>query len=151
MIETEGTFPHQAVNDAPSRAWARGPRFHSAEANQFGPPPNWLKTLGLVGGPIKATILESRLNRAIQSPFRYQAREESGVQSPARILMLGSGSCRDYADLFIEACRRLGLASRFVSGFLHAPATEAGNATTHARAEVFLPGLGLAGLRSHHR
>lgn len=118
---------------------------------------SWLKTLGLVGGPIKTSILESRLNRAIQSQFRYQAREEPGVQSPARTLMLGSGSCRDYANLFIEACRCLGLASRFVSGYLHAPATEAGHATTHAWAEVFLPGLGWQGYDptigevTHHR
>jgi len=51
----------------------------------------------------------------------------------------------DYATLFIEACRCLGLASRFVSGYLHAPATELGNGATHAWAEVYLPGYGWQG------
>jgi transglutaminase-like putative cysteine protease len=72
-------------------------------------------------------------------------REEAGVQSPAQTLSKRSGSCRDYATLLIEACRCLGLASRFVSGYLHAPATEAGNATTHAWVEVYLPGTGWKG------
>ena len=89
--------------------------------------------------------LESKLNQAIHNQFRYQMREEAGVQSPQETLRLGSGSCRDYATLFIEACRHLGLASRFVSGYLHAPATEAGNASTHAWAEVYLPGMGWKG------
>ncbi len=86
-----------------------------------------------------------KLNQAIGSQFRYQVRDEAGVQPPAQTLAQRSGTCRDYATLFIEACRCLGLASRFVSGYLHAPATEAGNATTHAWAEVFLPGTGWKG------
>ena len=85
------------------------------------------------------------LNQAINQQFRYQMREEVGVQSPATTLSQRSGSCRDYATLLIEACRCLGLASRFVSGYLHAPATEAGNATTHAWVEVYLPGTGWKG------
>lgn len=72
-------------------------------------------------------------------------REEAGVQSPAQTLSKRSGSCRDYATLFIEACRFLGIASRFVSGYLHSPATEAGNATTHAWVEIYLPGTGWKG------
>lgn len=85
------------------------------------------------------------LNQAIYQQFRYQIREEAGVQTPAQTIQMRSGSCRDYATLFIEACRYMGLASRFVSGYLHAPATEAGNATTHAWAEVYLPGTGWKG------
>jgi transglutaminase-like putative cysteine protease len=60
-------------------------------------------------------------------------------------LASNSGSCRDFAALFMEACRYLGLASRFVSGYLFAPSTEAGNASTHAWAEVYLPGAGWKG------
>ena len=56
-----------------------------------------------------------------------------------------SGSCRDFAALFIEACRYVGLASRFVSGYLHMPEDESGNAATHAWAEVYLPGPGWKG------
>ncbi|MFD1123157.1 transglutaminase domain-containing protein [Methylophilus flavus] len=105
----------------------------------------WLLQLGLLNGQRNTFELLTTLNQAIYTQFRYQAREAPGVQTPATTLQYGSGSCRDYATLFIEACRHLGLASRFVSGYLHAPATEAGNATTHAWAEVYLPGTGWKG------
>lgn len=103
----------------------------------------WLQQLGLFG--MKTFSLLAKLNLTISQQFRYQIREEAGVQSPAQTLAQGSGSCRDYATLFIEACRCLGLASRFVSGYLHAPATEMGNASTHAWVEVYLPGTGWKG------
>ena len=103
----------------------------------------WLQQLSLNESETFALLV--KLNQTISRQFRYQAREEAGVQSPAQTLALGSGSCRDYATLFIEACRHMGLASRFVSGYLHAPATEAGNATTHAWVEIYLPGTGWKG------
>lgn len=106
---------------------------------------SWLRDNGLRARSMETLSLQSKLNQAIHSQFRYRMREEAGVQSPAQTLQLGSGSCRDYATLFIEACRGLGLASRFVSGYLHAPATESGNASTHAWAEVYLPGRGWQG------
>lgn len=105
----------------------------------------WLQQLGFLDGQRNTFEMLTALNQAIYTQFRYQVREEPGVQTPATTLQNGSGSCRDYATLFIEACRSLGLASRFVSGYLHAPATEAGNATTHAWAEVYLPGSGWKG------
>ena len=74
-------------------------------------------------------------------------REEPGVQAQSYTLKNQSGSCRDYATSMIEGCRQLGLASRFVSGYLHAPATEIGNATTRAWVEVYLPGTGWKGFR----
>jgi transglutaminase-like putative cysteine protease len=104
---------------------------------------DWLLPFGLYGMQTFALLV--KLNQAISNQFRYQAREEAGVQSPAQTLAQRSGSCRDYATLFIEACRCLGLAGRFVSGYLHAPATEAGHASTHAWAEIFLPGTGWKG------
>lgn len=104
---------------------------------------DWLLPFGLYG--METFGLLVKLNQEISNQFRYQIREEAGVQSPAQTLAQRSGSCRDYATLFIEACRCLGLASRFVSGYLHAPATEAGNATTHAWAEIYLPGTGWKG------
>jgi len=106
---------------------------------------NWLQQIGLRSGSIPTFRLLTTINQSISNHFRYQVREEPGVQTPAQTLAQGSGSCRDYATLFIEACRCLGLASRFVSGYLHAPATEAGNATTHAWVEVYLPGTGWKG------
>ena len=75
-------------------------------------------------------------------------REEPGVQNPAQTLFLGQGSCRDFAALFIEGCRSLGLASRFVSGYLVSSAAVEDLATTHAWAEVYLPGTGWRGFDS---
>ncbi len=94
---------------------------------------------------VETYVLLDRLNRTIASEFQYVVREEAGVQPPALTLANRSGSCRDYATLFVETCRALGLASRFVSGYSHVPAAEAGNATTHAWAEVYLPGPGWKG------
>ena len=105
----------------------------------------WLTGLGLLLRPVETFALLSQLNCAIANTFSYRMREEEGVQSPATTLHLNSGSCRDFAALFIEACRCMGLASRFVSGYLHMPGNEAGNASTHAWAEVYLPGPGWKG------
>ncbi|MFZ4535449.1 transglutaminase family protein [Propionivibrio sp.] len=105
----------------------------------------WLNGLGLLKRPIETFALLSQLNCAIANNFTYQIREEEGVQSPAKTLRMNSGSCRDFAALFIEACRYMGLASRFVSGYLHMPNNEEGNASTHAWAEVYLPGPGWKG------
>lgn len=104
----------------------------------------WLDRLGLLQ-PMETFALLDRMNREIASQFVYQMREEPGVQSPALTLSNNSGSCRDFAALFMEGCRFFGLASRFVSGYLFAPATEAGNASTHAWAEAYLPGAGWKG------
>jgi transglutaminase-like putative cysteine protease len=107
----------------------------------------WLGGLGLQR-PMETFTLLDRLNHEIAGRFFYQMREQPGVQPPALTLARNSGSCRDFAALFMEACRHLGLASRFVSGYLHAAATEAGNASTHAWAEVYLPGAGWKGFDS---
>jgi transglutaminase-like putative cysteine protease len=106
---------------------------------------DWVVSLGFTQGPIETYALLRQLNGAIAGHFTYTIREEPGVQMPAQTLGERHGSCRDYAALFIEACRYLGLASRFVSGYLHAPSTEVGNAATHAWAEVYLPGPGWKG------
>src|SRR5258708_1407438 len=78
--------------------------------------------------------------------FRRTAR---GIETPAETLGLGSGSCRDLAVLMIEAARSLGLAARFVSGYLHvapdadpAGADRLGGGATHAWVQVNLPGAG---------
>lgn len=100
---------------------------------------HWLRTLELQGSMQTLTLL-GRLNRGIAEGFTYRIREESGVQRPAQTLERHSGSCRDFAALLMEACRHLGLASRFVSGYLFTSGT--GNASTHAWAEVYIPGAG---------
>jgi len=105
----------------------------------------WLKQIGLVNAHMQTYSLLDLLNRAVAGQFMYMVREEPGVQSPAQTLGFRSGSCRDFAALFVEASRQLGMASRFVSGYSHLPASEIWSTTTHAWAEIYLPGAGWKG------
>jgi len=105
----------------------------------------WVGALGPGDEPIQTFALLQRLNAHIHQSLSYRVREEPGVQTPAETLALGTGSCRDWAFLFIEAARRLGLAARFVSGYLNSPPSSANYGATHAWAEVFLPGAGWKG------
>lgn len=86
------------------------------------------------------------LSFGIASWIHYQSREDEGVQSPIQTLDRGWGSCRDFAVLFIEAARCLGFGARIVSGYLFvADASLRGSAdagSTHAWAEVYVPGAG---------
>jgi transglutaminase-like putative cysteine protease len=63
-------------------------------------------------------------------------REQPGVQPAAETLARGVGSCRDFANLFMEAARLLGLAARFVNGYLNAPSADGRSGATHAWTEV---------------
>jgi transglutaminase-like putative cysteine protease len=97
--------------------------------------------------PANTFNLLATMNGAIRGSFAYRAREEEGTQPPVETLEKKSGTCRDYALLFIEAARALGFGARFVSGYLYDPALDGGNAmqgagSTHAWAEVYLPGAG---------
>ncbi len=105
---------------------------------------DWLGQFWHPGLTIDTLALLQQINGAIQHGFRYEVRNEQGVQSPAETLKKKSGSCRDFATLFLEACRCLGLASRFVSGYMLSGATGL-DASTHAWAEVYLPGGGWKG------
>ena len=105
----------------------------------------WLRGLTLGSSRVDTFSLLDQLNRAIRRDFRYQAREEPGVQSPALTLSRASGSCRDFAALLLEATRQLGFASRFVTGYHTSYANEAGAGSTHAWTEVYLPGPGWKG------
>lgn len=106
---------------------------------------NWLTMMSLEQPAMPTYGLLDLINQAIANRFTYIAREEPGVQTPGQTLAWGQGSCRDFAALFVETCRHLGLGSRFVSGYAHAPATEHWSTTTHAWAEVYLPGAGWKG------
>ena len=105
----------------------------------------WVANIWRPNDPVQTYALLQRLSVHIQQTLSYQIREEPGVQPPAETLSCGTGSCRDFAQLFIEAARRLGLAARFVSGYLHAPPSPVNFGATHAWAEVYLPGAGWKG------
>jgi len=104
--------------------------------------------------PGDTLALLTALNVAVKNSLRYNRRDEPGIQSAATTLALGSGTCRDYAVLFIELCRHLGLAARFVSGYLYEAQPTAGSprfpTPMHAWAEVYLPGAGWRGLDPTH-
>lgn len=85
------------------------------------------------------------LGALIYRQIKYRRRQERGVQTPAQTLEFGSGSCRDLATLMMDAARALGVAARFASGYLDCAASEAGHASTHAWAEIYLPTLGWRG------
>jgi transglutaminase-like putative cysteine protease len=82
------------------------------------------------------------MTAGIRSQFTYQRRVEKGVQSPDETLQRRSGSCRDFAVLMMEAARSLGLAARFVSGYIYTPGDESGGGSTHAWMQAYLPGAG---------
>jgi len=105
----------------------------------------WLGQFWRAGQSIDTLTLLQNMNGAINQMFRYQARDAQGVQSPTVTLQKSSGSCRDFATLFIEACRCLGLAARFVSGYMLGGSTTGLGSSTHAWAEVYLPGGGWKG------
>src|SRR5512135_2802327 len=108
----------------------------------------WLQRFWQPGQGLETYALLDSLNSAITCDFSYQPREQPGVQTPATTLLRQTGSCRDFATLFIEACRSLGLAARFVSGYLYSPVSGQGQGATHAWSEVYLPGAGWKGFDS---
>jgi transglutaminase-like putative cysteine protease len=88
----------------------------------------------------------SGMTHGIREAFTYRKRHEHGTQHPLDTLQTKSGTCRDYALFMIEALRRLGIAARFVSGYLFIPGDRAhgyvGGGSTHAWVQVYLPSAG---------
>jgi transglutaminase-like putative cysteine protease len=88
------------------------------------------------------------MTTAIKQEFNYARREDEGVQTPLETLKSRSGSCRDFAVFMMEAARSIGLAARFVSGYLYdenlqgAAGGLVGGGATHAWLQVYLPGAG---------
>lgn len=104
----------------------------------------WIQQFWQEAEKIQNFTLLLRLAQHINSTLNYKVREEPGVQAAEETLKCGTGSCRDFAFLFMQAARTLGFAARFVSGYLHVPnLVDAGS--THAWAEIYLPGAGWLG------
>lgn len=109
---------------------------------------NWAKRFVRREGATSLQVLLSEMTQAIYADFKYNARLEIGVQSPLETLEIGQGSCRDFAVLMIEAVRSLGLAARFVSGYIYSPYRKdgdlqrVGSGHTHAWVRVYLPACG---------
>jgi transglutaminase-like putative cysteine protease len=104
---------------------------------------DWLRNLHRPGQVIDTSELLNRLNSYIHDSLRYQERYDPGVQLPHETLKLGSGSCRDYAVLMMEAARFWGFGARFVTGYVQMEQGQHGS--THAWTEIYLPGAGWRG------
>jgi transglutaminase-like putative cysteine protease len=106
----------------------------------------WARRFMRRDGPTGTLELLTAMTRAVKQDFTYIARSMRGIQEPIRTLEMGSGTCRDFALLMMEAVRSLGLAARFVSGYIYSPGREGrahvGGGSTHAWVRVYLPGAG---------
>jgi transglutaminase-like putative cysteine protease len=116
--------PQYADPDAELSGWARD--FLDAEA------------------PTPTFKILSGITHRIHDTFSYCRRHEQGTQHPLDTLQTGTGTCRDYALLMMEALRRLGIAARFVSGYLFTgnDPGHRGGGSTHAWVQVYLPSAG---------
>jgi transglutaminase-like putative cysteine protease len=117
---------------------------------QYGDPDGelsaWARNFLDAEGPTPTFHILSGMTHGIREAFTYRKRHEHGTQHPLDTLQTRSGTCRDYALFMIEALRRLGIAARFVSGYLFIPGDRAhgyvGGGSTHAWVQVYLPSAG---------
>ena len=97
-----------------------------------------------VGDSHLVTLL-SDMTHAIRGEFTYAKRLQGAPRTPGETLAARQGSCRDFAVLLMDAARSLGLAARFVSGYVYSAnrgEARLGGGHTHAWAAVYLPSCG---------
>ncbi len=151
---SEFTYPKELADDL--KPYLRpvdedGPESGPGELVQ-----DWVRNFSVPDGTRTIDFLVA-LNGAIKADIGYTLRMQHGVQTPDFTLRAGVGSCRDSAWLLVSILRRLGLAARFVSGYLVQLASDvealdgpSGPATDftdlHAWTEVYIPGAGWIGL-----
>ena len=117
---------------------------------QYGDPDGQLTAWALnfldAEAPTPTFKILAGMTHGIREAFNYRKRHEQGTQHPLDTLQTRSGTCRDYALFMIEALRRLGIAARFVSGYIFIPGDRAhgyvGGGSTHAWVQVYLPSAG---------
>lgn len=134
------TYDFEEIPDL-SRSIERMYRDHTGELDQ------WVRKFLRPDRPTETGQLLMTMTYAIKEGFSYERREEPGVQTPLHTLARRKGSCRDFAVLMMEAARSLGLAARFVSGYIYVPdrdtgETYLGGGATHAWCQIYLPGAG---------
>src|ERR1700687_2734799 len=114
----------------------------------------WASTFPREDGSADTHELLVDMTQTIKRTFKHVARHEKGIQDPVETLRLARGSCRDVAVLMIASLRSLGIAARFVSGYLH-PGDDDDLLTggkPHAWGQVYVPGLGrLRAVERHGR
>ena len=135
------TYPFRYTDDeVPNLALALAHHYPSEDVAR------WVRQFLAPSGTIETMRLLRSITQAIRDEFVYTRRSEKGIQSPQETLQRRRGSCRDFAVLMMEATRALGLAARFVSGYLFVPNVDAGrtvgDGATHAWMQVYLPGAG---------
>lgn len=104
----------------------------------------WARRFVTSEGPVGTLAMLAAMTQVVQAEFIYAAREAEGTQMPAETLALGSGTCRDFALLMMEAARGLGFAARFVTGYLYdgTMTVQQGGGASHAWCAIYLPGAG---------
>ena len=139
--DAAATFPFAYPKDEmPDLAPLMTPQYPDASVHR------WAQRFVRQGQPTDTGALLMTLTNACRESFSYERRTAKGTRHPAMTLKLGRGSCRDFALLMIEAVRSLGLAARFVSGYIYVPGRDGprhlGGGSTHAWCQVYLPGAG---------
>lgn len=139
LEEHARTYPFRySDEDFPNLVCALAPRYPDGSVGEWA-----LRFLNPSDSTGTMAMLRA-MTLGIRDGFTYVRRPEKGVQTPDETLKSQRGSCRDLAVLMMEAARSLGVASRFVSGYIYTPERSgaAGGGATHAWMQAYLPGAG---------